>query len=309
MLSIDIRKIMSYTQTMKIVHRQDTTERQHYLIDKKNTYGLTPRLLYVGEVKRKKDWKESPHSHDFIEILLIKSGQGTVIVNEVSYNVQKGDVIIYNANTVHCEISSPSDPFAFSFVACDNVQVVGLSPNQIVAEDQTPIFASKESERYFTNLFSILLNELINKDYYYDEIAENTLKSLVALIFRQLDKNRSVQSATKMSVLYASIIAYINEHFTEKLTLDSIAAATYSSKYHVSHVFSQYNDKYTVFEYINKQRFDYAVNLLKDTDLPIKTVAEKAGFTDSNYFCRFFKSQTGKTPSSLRSGDNTANDN
>lgn len=192
--------------------------------------------------------------------------------------------------------------FAFSFVAYDNLQVVELSPDRIVAEDQTPIFAAKDSERYFPNLFSILLTELINKDYYYDEIAENTLKSLVALIFRQPDKDRSVQSATKTSVLYASIIAYINEHFTEKLTLDSIAAATYSSKYRVSHVFSEYNDKYTVFEYINKQRFDYAASLLKDTNLPIKPVAEKAGFTDSNYFCRFFKSQTGKTPSLIRSG-------
>lgn len=284
---------------MKILHRKDTSERQHYLIDKKNTYTINPKILYVGEVKRKKDWREDSHSHSFVEILLIKSGCGSVFINGTAFEVQRGDIVIYNADDEHYEISSQADPFSFSFVACDNIQIASLPSNHIVHDGQSPIIHTKNMEGYFRILFSMLLSEMTRKDLYYDELAENMLKSLVALIFRLIDKGRSMQSATKKNALYNSVLHYIDDHFTEKLTLDDIAMATYSSKYNICHIFTQYNGN-SIFEYINEKRLNFATELLKTTELPVKSIAEKSGFSDVNYFCRYYKSQRGCTPSSQR---------
>jgi len=53
-------------------------------------------------------------------------------------------------------------------------------------------------------------------------------------------------------------------------------------------------------------RMDKAKVLLDDPRLRIAEVAERVGYRDQNYFCRHFKTVTGKTPKSWRSGDSGA---
>lgn len=50
-------------------------------------------------------------------------------------------------------------------------------------------------------------------------------------------------------------------------------------------------------------RMDKAKVLLEDPRLRVAEVAERVGYRDQNYFCRHFKTVTGKTPKAWRSGD------
>jgi two-component system response regulator YesN len=47
---------------------------------------------------------------------------------------------------------------------------------------------------------------------------------------------------------------------------------------------------------------DRAKVLLEDPRLRVAEVAERVGYRDQNYFCRHFKTVTGKTPKTWRSG-------
>lgn len=53
-------------------------------------------------------------------------------------------------------------------------------------------------------------------------------------------------------------------------------------------------------EYINKNRMERAMLLLKQTDLNITEIAEKTGFSSSRYFSTAFKKYTGVTPSQYK---------
>jgi AraC family L-rhamnose operon transcriptional activator RhaR len=54
--------------------------------------------------------------------------------------------------------------------------------------------------------------------------------------------------------------------------------------------------------YLLKYRLSVAMNLLQTTRLAVSEVAAQSGFADSNYFCRCFKRQWGRSPGAFRGG-------
>ncbi len=99
--------------------------------------------------------------------------------------------------------------------------------------------------------------------------------------------------------IYAEITAYINENYKNKMTVRDIAAHCYCSESYINHTFKKISSK-SVSEYILDLRIEKAKRLLKNTDLPIKAVAEEVGFADSAYFSNVFKRVCGVSAKEYR---------
>ena len=56
----------------------------------------------------------------------------------------------------------------------------------------------------------------------------------------------------------------------------------------------------TISSYISEARMEKAMELLRDTEIPINDIATLVGYTNSNYFAKVFKSKHNMTPSSYR---------
>lgn len=92
---------------------------------------------------------------------------------------------------------------------------------------------------------------------------------------------------------------YIEKHYTEPLTLQSISGALKISPYYLCHVF-KCSLNTGVIEYTNYCRIEAAKSMLRSENSSIKDVAAAVGFVDSNYFCRVFKRNVGITPSAYK---------
>ena len=55
---------------------------------------LNPTFLFTCQLSRKEP--ELPHSHDFIEIALILSGEGHFMAGRKMVSLKKGDVLLIN---------------------------------------------------------------------------------------------------------------------------------------------------------------------------------------------------------------------
>lgn len=96
-----------------------------------------------------------------------------------------------------------------------------------------------------------------------------------------------------------NILKYIDSHYSEQLTLASLARQfnfnyTYLSSYFRTH------HKEGFSEYLNKERIRHAAVLLRTETIPISNVCEVVGYTDQSYFTRVFKKATGMTPREFR---------
>lgn len=95
------------------------------------------------------------------------------------------------------------------------------------------------------------------------------------------------------------IIAYVNNHYKDSLTLDNMARQTGFSREYFCRFFKQHMG-ITFLRYVNEVRISHAGRLLSDTDLSISEIMQESGFTNQTLFNRLFKEIYGMTPRQAR---------
>lgn len=96
-----------------------------------------------------------------------------------------------------------------------------------------------------------------------------------------------------------SVLDYIQEHYTQQLTVGEISKAFSYNETYFCRRFKKATGL-TVMEYIRILRLELAEKLLKTEKCEIRDIAWRCGFPDESYFSRAFKAHSGMTPSAFR---------
>ena len=94
-------------------------------------------------------------------------------------------------------------------------------------------------------------------------------------------------------------IAYIEEHYAEKLTLTDVADKVYVSQWHLSKLIAK-NTNQSFSDLLNGVRIAHAKELLKNPALKIWEISEAVGFADVTHFSRIFKKLENKSANEYR---------
>ncbi len=92
---------------------------------------------------------------------------------------------------------------------------------------------------------------------------------------------------------------YVDLHFTEKITLESLSNTFFISKEHLSRTFKGTYGK-NLTDYIIELRMQKAREIILSSKLSIKSVSEMVGYTDILYFHKLFKKYFGISPAKMR---------
>ncbi|CAM4393722.1 iron complex transport system substrate-binding protein [Paenibacillus endophyticus] len=125
------------------------------------------------------------------------------------------------------------------------------------------------------------------KSYFYQIICE---------LMGQL-QHQQQEDETPDIVLQAA--RYMDEHFAEPITADTLAKLLHSSPRTMQRMFNKRLDLGPI-DYLVQVRIEKAKALLSRTNAGLKDIAEAVGYTDSYYFSRLFKRYTGVSPSAYR---------
>jgi signal transduction histidine kinase/DNA-binding LacI/PurR family transcriptional regulator/DNA-binding response OmpR family regulator len=99
--------------------------------------------------------------------------------------------------------------------------------------------------------------------------------------------------------LIRSAMAYLHEHFTEPITRSDLARHVGITEDYLTFCFRQELGT-TPIEYLQRYRVNQAKRLLKDSQDTITKIAMDVGFSDSGYFSRIFRRETGMSPEVFR---------
>lgn len=237
--------------------------------------------VYPGESKRA-NWHENP------EFLFVIGGEGTMTCDFEPSHVQCGDLFVVNSDCLH-SMSSDSSMTYYCLIADTSFCLAnGLDPRTIT-------FQRKINDSAAAGLYCAAVTAFSDPS----PLRETKVKAAVLNLLLYLAENHQYAPSTpkprpKMFSSARSAIEYIRAHFTERISVNTIAAYTGYSRAYFSREFKNITGC-TVVEYINYERCSYAKKLLS-SGKSVSETALAAGFDSPSYFTRTYKRVTGRSP-------------
>lgn len=245
------------------------------------------------------------HHHDFYEIYLFINGNVDYIIESRNYHLVPGDILLISPLELHQpRITMENDPYermvlwvnkAFleRFSTPDTSLTRCFDPSQ---PNHTNLLRLPPAQRQLiTTLLEQVLRESNDIDYGRDIACFGYLLQLMVELNRlTIAPRERYEMKDKSAPFVADVLSYINEHYSEELSLDSLAAQFFISKYHLSHEFQRLVGT-SVYRYIIQKRLVIAKQMLSD-GVPPTDVYSHCGFGDYANFYRAFKSSYGMNP-------------
>ena len=128
------------------------------------------------------------------------------------------------------------------------------------------------------------------------EELEEALRIMTERCGRQ---EETAQTENASGFIVRNALAYMEEHYQEKLTLNKVADQIYVSQWHLSKLLNKQEGK-NFSEILNQIRINKAKELLKDPALRIADIAEMVGFVEVAHFSRVFKKVAGVSANEYR---------
>ncbi|MGC9522890.1 MAG: substrate-binding domain-containing protein [Anaerolineae bacterium] len=124
-----------------------------------------------------------------------------------------------------------------------------------------------------------------------------SIDETIAHISAALENKRRLSGEAQRLVRIA--MAFVHKHYAEDLSRGIIAQHIGITPDHLTFCFRQELGT-TPIQYLQRYRINRAKQLLRDTQQTITEIANQVGFSDSGYFSRIFRRETGTTPSAFR---------
>lgn len=270
-------------------------------------YNVFPGGMNCTKVKREAYHSmNTPHSHNFFELLYLLSGQRILTMNQTIYELDKGDIAFIPPNTLHrtsYKSSHTHERFAIKFEESILEPLYNnpeLGRERILNLLHPGIIRIPETHRsYAEDLMHKIYYENDHIDSFSYSIRQCYVLELLLFLFRC---SQSVKPPDTFDITHESIqsaVSYIYEHYYETLTLHEIADHFGMSSSYFSKKFKTVTG-FGFKEYLTGVRIQKASELLLKTRNSITDIALSCGFNDSNYFGDAFRKIKGVSPAKFR---------
>lgn len=242
------------------------------------------------------------HWHEELEILYPLNGETDITVEGNKYRLPKKNLTVIDSRQVHSTYTY--DPT--SMLLCIHVSKSHL-------QNYLP-----EIELYQIRCIPELVPDFLFEEYLYicDILAELTrlyiqdvsgfrleAEGMVLQVISRLIRSFASIPDTNLQTIerIRKIITYVEEHYTENISLQDVAELLGIGKEYFCRFFKK-NMGISFFQYLTEVRLSHIYQGLTETDLPIAELMENNGFSNQKLFNRTFKELYGCTPSSVRKG-------
>lgn len=256
-----------------------------YKIINHNNERISASLIYVSKARYEKDWHSTMHSHPFTELFYVVKGSGNFLIEDKTFHVVEDDLVIVNANVVHTESSKDANPLEYIVLGIDGLS---LSLQETGHSQEESLYSFHNYRKYreeILTVFQSLISEVEKKEDAYEYICQNYLNILLLNLVRRTKAPLRLAPQKNTTKECTYIKNYIDIHYSEPITLDTLANETYLDKYYLVHVFKKHFDT-TPIHYLIDKRIEESKHLLETTHHTISQISNIVGFNSQSFLPR-----------------------
>jgi len=249
------------------------------------------------------------HSHDFIEMVYMCSGETTHFVNGKTVTLKEGELLILCQSATQEILPAGADDIAINFIVLpsffdDVLKIIGEENTPLRQflidtikgnNSETPYLHFKVSEvvpiqNLIENLIWNLLHKVSNK--------RNINQKTMALLFLHLINHTDKLEAYEQDETVVKVLRYIEDNY-QYGSLSELAKILYCDLYSLSRQIKNKTGK-TYTELVQEKRLSQACFYLKNSNMTIEEIAVSVGYENISYFYRIFKNTYRLSPRKYR---------
>lgn len=254
----------------------------------------TPVLHRLTRSLDNPQWNHPLHAHgDYVEFMFFGRGHAEVKADRHTFHCVEGDMLLLDKNIIHSTASVSGPPRDTWCCLLSNVELFTEHPANYILKCN-----AEEYSEYAAKVFSQICEFSRSTPAISGPVC-NCLMGTLLLIFQEKLRKSSIQKNAEPLTFAQQILIYINEHFTEKITLDSLARKFLTSKSRIS---SEFKSEYEIspINYLIDKRLNESIWLMLNTKLTIHDIARSIGYDNPYYFIKLFASRMEISPTDYR---------
>lgn len=257
--------------------------------------GVTSNLKYL-------------HYDDELIIEYYKKGGSSLHIEGNIYNIEEGDVVVLKPDELHVTIRNDEQYMEKMVLHVKESFLSRFFEEQTVFFDKIALRPKGKGNLILSNVVKkVGINKMFLKCLEYakdNSIEKKVLLSckvveIISLIADMVEKDDKtiIDTATSNNKVN-QMIDYINRHYTEDITLDTLAKRFHFSKYYISHLFKDYVGV-SPYDYLIVRRLYNCNNLIR-SNYTIKEACFTTGFNNYSNFYRLYKKHFKITPQQFK---------
>jgi len=252
------------------------------------------------------------HWHDHFEIALVLEGNGTFMFGRRALAAQPGDVFFIDNSQPHVAHASPDSSLRLLLVlfrpeliaapGCRDLDHGYLAPFRV---DERVASRRIRGTSPVAEQVAAVLGQLRETWERHDpadrHLADATLRLALALAARDLGSTGAVatRAAADRREQIRPVLAYVDGHCRDSVTLDDVADLVHVSPSRVRHVFKDVTGV-SFKEYVTQVRVAEAKRLLLSTELSVADIARAVSYTNLHQFYKVFYRSCAMSPGEYR---------
>lgn len=256
------------------------------------------------------------HLHDALEIVYIKTGRFAAYINDVRYEVGRGDMLFFRGGDIHRIYTLDETDNSYYVIKIHPSLVFDVSDKKNGAAYML-LFALRNdaAKRLWCaeelkgtaveKTVTALADECARREPYFDIAVKEYAARLLLFILR--DDASTTNGKTEhiggaeagvLELIY-NAVTFINNNYSSDISASDVARTVGMSYSHFSRSFGSVMGQ-SFKEYLNGIRVRHAEEMLITTDEEISRIGEMCGYSSASYFILNFKKINGITPYAYR---------
>ena len=248
-----------------------------------------------------------PHTHDsFIQILYLRQGGADITINEARYQTSRPALVLVPAQNVHSFRFTPDIDGPVVTAAQKPLESMAavLMPELMTVLRRPAVLTLDESSRHWEALMPLFYG--IEREWRMHAVGQVaagmslllTLLVQVARLSNVLEPAPMANNSRKAQQI-ERFRALVDEHFRQRWPIASYASEMGLTSGHLTRLCREVLNVSSQ-EVVNARILHEAQRELVYSVDSIKKLASLLGFADEAYFTRFFRKQTGTSPTEFR---------